>query len=137
MPYAARVLWIDALCIDQENSAERSKQALLMGQIYATAWRVLIWLGEADDKMSHNLKILKRGYQATAAEDGHSPSSTPVSLTAEERGSIMQLIDRPYFNRKWVLQETIVAKTALVMWSRSHMPFETLMAACEDLDLND
>lgn len=136
-PYAARVLWIDALCIDQENGAERSKQAQLMGQIYATAWRVLIWLGEADDKMSHSLTILKRGYQAAAAEDGHSSSSTPVSLTAEEKGSIMQLIDRPYFSRTWVLQETIVAKTALVMWGQSHMPFETLMAACEVLDLNE
>lgn len=136
-PYAARVLWIDALCINQEDGAERSKQAQLMGQIFATAWRVLIWLGEADDKLSHSFTILKRGYQAAAAEDGHSSSSTPVSLTAEEKGSIMQLIDRPYFERTWVLQETIVAKTALVMWSRFHMPFETLMAACEVLDLNE
>jgi hypothetical protein len=31
-PYAARVLWIDALCINQEDGAERSKQAQLMGQ---------------------------------------------------------------------------------------------------------
>jgi hypothetical protein len=132
--YAARVLWIDALCIDQENGAERSKQAQLMGQIYATAWRVLIWLGEADDKMSHSLTILERGYQAATAEVGQ---SIPVSLTAEQKGSIMQLIDRPYFNRTWVLQETIVAKTALVMWGRFNMPFETLIAACEVLDLNE
>jgi hypothetical protein len=133
-PYAARVLWIDALCINQEDWAEHSKQAQLMGQIYAMAWRVLIWLGEADDQTSHSLTILERGYQAAAAEDSPSPSST---LTAEEKGSIMQLIDRPYFKRTWVLQETIVAKTALVMWSRFYMPFETLMAACEILDLNE
>jgi hypothetical protein len=134
-PHASRLLWIDALCINQDNDAERSHQAQLMTQIYATAWRVLIWLGEADDDLSRCLTILNRGYQAATVQDSHSASSRSLSLSAEQKESIMQLIDRPYFNRTWVLQETMVAKTALVMWSRSTMHFETLMAACEVLDL--
>jgi len=38
-------LWIDALCIDQENVTERSHQVNLMGTIYKSAKRVLVWLG--------------------------------------------------------------------------------------------
>jgi hypothetical protein len=42
----AQFIWIDALCIDQSNFPERSSQVLLMGDIYATAQRVIVWLGK-------------------------------------------------------------------------------------------
>jgi hypothetical protein len=44
-----RKLWIDALCINQEDIAERNVQVQRMGNIYQTAKGVLIWLGEASD----------------------------------------------------------------------------------------
>jgi hypothetical protein len=43
-----RRLWIDALCIDQDNGLERGHQVRLMGEIYKHAWRVLAWLGTND-----------------------------------------------------------------------------------------
>jgi hypothetical protein len=42
-----RVLWVDALCIDQTNLAERGHQVAQMGDIYRRADRVIIWLGLA------------------------------------------------------------------------------------------
>lgn len=39
-------IWVDALCIDQSNLAERNEHVQLMGQIYANASHVHIWLGE-------------------------------------------------------------------------------------------
>jgi hypothetical protein len=38
-------LWIDALCIDQDNYTERSHQVQQMGSIYSHAQEVLVWLG--------------------------------------------------------------------------------------------
>lgn len=38
-------LWIDAVCIDQQNDTEKSEQVLRMGQIYASSLHVWIWLG--------------------------------------------------------------------------------------------
>ncbi|CAK4033929.1 Hypothetical predicted protein [Lecanosticta acicola] len=38
-------LWIDALCIDQENEAEKSSQVARMRDVYTNATRVLAWLG--------------------------------------------------------------------------------------------
>jgi hypothetical protein len=132
-PHASRLLWIDAICIDQSNVAERSHQAQLMRQIYSTAWRTVIWLGEADGGIDQDLKILER---AAEGQEDQSASPGPVSLTLEEKQSIEQLIDRPYFDRTWVLQKTMVAKSVLVKWSQSEMHFETLVAACRNLDLS-
>ncbi|KAK0642225.1 heterokaryon incompatibility protein-domain-containing protein [Cercophora newfieldiana] len=42
-------IWIDALCIDQQNSDEVASQILLMGDIYGFAEQVCVWLGAADD----------------------------------------------------------------------------------------
>ncbi|KAL6903965.1 heterokaryon incompatibility domain-containing protein [Trichoderma evansii] len=43
-----RILWIDAICIDQNNTSERGHQVNLMKDIYRMASAVVIWLGEAD-----------------------------------------------------------------------------------------
>ena len=40
-----RVLWIDAICINQADLEERNRQVELMSYIYARAKRVLVWLG--------------------------------------------------------------------------------------------
>lgn len=39
-------LWIDALCIDQANDAERTHQVQRMGALFAQADRVISWLGD-------------------------------------------------------------------------------------------
>lgn len=47
-----RKIWIDAICIDQANTHERSHQVNLMGQIYAKAAQVIIYIGEQDNSTS-------------------------------------------------------------------------------------
>jgi hypothetical protein len=39
-------IWIDAICINQDDIIERGAQVQIMGEIYQTAWRLRIWLGE-------------------------------------------------------------------------------------------
>jgi hypothetical protein len=45
----SRVLWIDAICIDQENLGEKKLQIMFMAKIYAQPNRVVVWLGETAD----------------------------------------------------------------------------------------
>ena len=45
-PLASRTLWVDALCINQNDIDERGWQVSIMGQIYKSALNVLVWLGE-------------------------------------------------------------------------------------------
>ena len=48
-PDQSRVVWADALCINQEDMGERSSQVSLMSQIFRSAFRVVIWLGLSEE----------------------------------------------------------------------------------------
>jgi len=49
LPTADRLLWVDALAIDQGNDAEKSEQVLLMHTIYSGGKETIAWLGEGDE----------------------------------------------------------------------------------------
>jgi hypothetical protein len=53
-----RVLWIDAICVDQQNVAERSSQVKRMAGLYTKAERVVIWIGPASSNSNLALDIL-------------------------------------------------------------------------------
>ncbi|WPB02388.1 uncharacterized protein RHO25_007022 [Cercospora beticola] len=46
MPHQDRLIWIDALCINQLDVDERNQQIALMRRIYSTALRTVIWIGD-------------------------------------------------------------------------------------------
>lgn len=48
-PDRTRTLWIDAVCINQDDIEERAAQVAIMRLIYTQADRVIIWLGVDDD----------------------------------------------------------------------------------------
>ena len=61
-----RTLWIDAICIDQQNLSERGEQVSKMGDIYSLANRVLVWLGLETPDSSLAMQLLNAiGSQAT------------------------------------------------------------------------
>ena len=43
--FTKRVLWVDAICINQQSIEERNVQVPLMNEIYTLATKVVIWLG--------------------------------------------------------------------------------------------
>lgn len=57
-----RILWIDAICIDQrpreESILERNGQVKMMGEIYQRASKVVVWLGVTDRTVEKLLLLL-------------------------------------------------------------------------------
>lgn len=51
-PDETRILWIDAICMDQSNPKEKTHQVGLMNLVYSSAEDVVIWLG-GDDSGSY------------------------------------------------------------------------------------
>jgi hypothetical protein len=49
-----RILWIDALCIDQGNQTGRAHQVLRLSNIYSCATRTLVWLGDEDETLNED-----------------------------------------------------------------------------------
>jgi hypothetical protein len=54
----ASLMWIDAICINQTDPAERASQVLLMDEIYSKASRVIVWLGKDESDVKETLLIL-------------------------------------------------------------------------------
>lgn len=51
-------LWIDALCINQANVDERKSQRQLMGQIYRSSRKVIVWLGNVKAESDLAMEVL-------------------------------------------------------------------------------
>jgi len=56
----ARVVWIDAICINQDDLDERSSQLQIMGDIYSQAQDVVIWLGDDDGSLPITIPLLQK-----------------------------------------------------------------------------
>lgn len=61
-PDRVRVLWVDYLCINQEDNTEKADQVGRMGSIYKSADRVLIWLGPASHMSDVAFKFINRAF---------------------------------------------------------------------------
>lgn len=54
-----RILWVDAVCIDQVSSVEKSRQVPMMSEIYGKAKRVCVWLGEGDEASKKAIRFIR------------------------------------------------------------------------------
>ncbi|KAL8375654.1 hypothetical protein RB595_006981 [Gaeumannomyces hyphopodioides] len=131
-----RVLWIDAICIDQENHRERTHQVDLMKRIYGQAERVLIWLGPATFKTRIAMPYLLQVDQAVrqsgrrldmpdAWRDEFERSGQGSTAAAMAHPMLPALFESPWFRRIWVIQEAASAKAALVMYGHDAVPART------------
>ena len=127
---AMTVLWIDAVCIDQENIRERSQQVQRMHQIYKMADCVLIYLGEGNHESDIAMDFISElsSEQSIAFEEinGELKPKWGFEL-ARSWAAVYRLARRPYFRRLWVVQEVAVASlptafcgTKMVQWRDLH-----------------
>ncbi|KAK1751192.1 hypothetical protein QBC47DRAFT_417605 [Echria macrotheca] len=133
LPDRDRVIWVDAICIDQDNMNERGHQVQHMGNIYTHAERVIVWLGaptnEANLLMDCLADLEEEDARRPSAESKWklrylrmsellnsflSKSDTPHKLRDHLRDGLESLLERSWFRRVWILQEVANARAALV-----------------------
>ncbi|KAH6638919.1 heterokaryon incompatibility protein-domain-containing protein [Boeremia exigua] len=99
-----RTLWIDALCINQDDLDEKMHQVAHMGRIYREASAVVVWLGE--DESWDLVKIFLPIWQ-TVYEYGrlhHQKLESDVHR-------VPRLLGISWFSRVWILQEFLLARS--------------------------
>ncbi|KAF5692442.1 Het6 heterokaryon incompatibility [Fusarium denticulatum] len=122
------LLWVDAICINQNDQVEKSIQVPRMSEIYGQCERVLAWLGPVDsDEESHVSRLAERLKHFHSPEDsvsqdltederikafmssGRSDETDAVEVEAV-RKALRSIGHRPWFRRIWILQEAVLAK---------------------------
>lgn len=88
-----RLLWIDAICINQRDHSEKEQQIQYMGVIYSQVNCVIVWLGEATDDSDLACERIRNA--AIGTHTGTSDSD--IAKRAE-----FQLLRRTWFRRIWV-----------------------------------
>lgn len=136
-------LWIDALCINQNDLSERNDQVSLMADIFKAAQGVVIWLGEEDEFTQDAFTVIERlssiprdrwklmpytgfyGDGKCLADVGIEPPSLQQWL------GFLAFINRPWFSRAWVVQELALCRTATVVCGGNIVPWSKLSKTIE------
>jgi len=147
-------VWIDMICINQNDRNEKSVQVPLMGEIYSKAAQVYAWLGETDDETSLVFDVLTEfrdvktevslPIQFDAAEQLschrqrfreiyynkagtlHEKRNSDDDMLHEEFNWLRPLYIRCYWRRVWIVQELVLAKTVVVCCGDKYINFDDI-----------
>jgi hypothetical protein len=95
-----RLLWVDAICINQSNQEEKELQIRSMAKVYGQANRVVVWLGRTADDSKLALEEIRvaRGKKSVSNSDNE-----------RLRQAVLALLQRPWFQRIWVRNKQLTA----------------------------
>lgn len=145
----SRLLWVDAICINQMDLDERSSQVQAMKHIYSHCWRAVVWLGEPaedDCRAFEIVRSLNRHLPMMTGEAGsetrlkafrESQSATNLSrLASTPLDQIMNLFSRPWFGRIWVIQEVVKAPKAIAVYGYENVSLESMEKVANNIAIN-
>lgn len=129
---ALRWIWVDAICINQRDTAEKSIQIPLMTRIYRGASRVMVWLGNRDEDalLLRRIKSLIRDakrcpdvfYQLSQVDVADEAKTLISGLTM----SLSRLGRLGWFTRRWVLQELASNANVVLCCRTTELPWSQL-----------
>ncbi|KAN0099292.1 Ras family domain containing protein [Hyaloscypha variabilis] len=142
----SKMLWVDALCINQEDLGERSQQVRVMRHIYSTAKEVVSWIphdtcipvdiagGFSSSRGAVIDYLIKNKFNGKGTKDRLSPPRTRESQPADgwvkDRWEVINdFFSEPYWTRVWVIQEVAVNPKAKVLCGQFEIPWNDLVAA--------
>ncbi|KAM5474403.1 hypothetical protein MauCBS54593_001978 [Microsporum audouinii] len=102
-------VWVDAVCIDQQDIDDKTRQVSLMRDIYTKALKVMVFAGNPSSDSDVALDLL-----AMLAK-GPSVSSRVAATKEKSQIALKALIKRPCFSRLWVTQEVFLARNLEIL----------------------
>ncbi|KAI4869608.1 heterokaryon incompatibility protein-domain-containing protein [Hypoxylon rubiginosum] len=138
-------IWLDAVCINQDDLRERAQQVGLMHDVYSKAVAVLVWLGEdpagiAQPAFESVYELARTGISslfAAMSNDGNGRGEFVVRREdlpeTVDRGHIQALFSLPWFERVWTIQEAVLNEQTVVILGRRSIDYSTVQLACMSL----
>jgi hypothetical protein len=129
-----RTIWIDALCINQEDKIERSRQVTRMRDIYQKATKVIVWLGPASPTTQFAYKLLSEANWNWHNIENWLPKSLTNPSRSKHWKAFLELTSRDYWRRVWIIQEIFSGRFVIVRcgfhcmrWANFIILFYTLL----------
>ena len=125
-----RIFWVDAICVNQQDLDERSRQVEKMGSIFRLASRVVAWLGDEKDDSTYALDLLAfiasqvevdwnihemKPARRSGVDDTWADRRIPWSLNGKDSMALYSLLHRSWFERVWIRQEILLANEDAIM----------------------
>lgn len=144
-------IWIDAICINQEDIEERSAQVAIMDRIYSMAKIVIVWLGRDDTFTRTGVEVLReiskipepiraiplmKAWSTIRLFFRELKEFGLRQFKEEEWLSVYAFLERNWFRRAWILQELGLARRIVVMTGLLVMDWPTLEVSCTILALS-
>ncbi|KAL6902627.1 heterokaryon incompatibility domain-containing protein [Trichoderma evansii] len=128
-------LWVDAICINQNDLLEKNHQIPMMSMIYATASSLVIWLGPSS--FDSGLAI-----QSIFSLGCGSPYDKIATIPHNEWQAIQSLLERPWWKRIWIIQELTMGAMgtkldkAQIYCGQARVPWTNLVVAAARMKAN-
>lgn len=113
-----RVLWVDALCINQADSDELNHQILHMRTIYSQATSVVAWVGGEEWNGADAFDAICRQVQGTWTSTG--------TIDAGALAVIHHFLSSPYWDRLWIVQEVALASEITIVCGYNSLPWSVV-----------
>lgn len=112
-------VWADAICINQGDNREKSREITRIFAIYRMATTVVLWLGsdtgpvaEANDLVG----AIERPDTSLSTQFTADPGDSDSSLNKEGQNALERLLSQPYWTRVWIIQEVAATDKARIFW---------------------
>jgi hypothetical protein len=131
----SRLIWADAICINQQDLDERASQVSIMNYIYQNAFRTLIWLGPGDKstlRAFSQLNVLASQFEAEASESSKGDSTVVIGHGFDRNDTaIEKLVGFDWWTRVWVVQELVLAPDAIVVCGKHTLQWHTFSSVID------
>ena len=122
-----RYLWIDAICVDQDNVQERSRQVEMAHDIFWNADQVCVWLGDSTPSSRMAMTFIDK--EVIRLKDFDQLLETK---DADQKWcSLLQLMQHPWFSRRWVVQEIGLTRNATIYCGNETLSWSKFAIAVE------
>lgn len=128
----ARILWADAVCIDQDDEQEKGHQVQMMRQIFEGAQTVLVWLGR-NSKVDSSTVFGSIRRLIVSQRAGQEVTAKRIfrGLTGYFWEHFYEVLELPWFHRLWILQEIGLAAHASMHCGTAALHWTYLVKFCE------
>jgi hypothetical protein len=131
----SRILWVDAICIDQKDIEEKNSQMRHMGRVYEQSKVTLAWLGEASENSDSAMDFLDELEKLPTLSEKDAFLIRQMMLepyTETGYGALFKLFCRPWWTRMRIVQELLLSKT-VVLWCGDRWEYWGKLAQFHDL----